>query len=315
MRKQPASLLKIWQRMKNEEYHEPVLVQEVLDSFAPLKNARIIDATLGTGGHSLALIEKGAQVLGIEADVSMLEVARGRLKEACPTPNQNGWGSFKLVYANFKDLDKVAFQAEFKQVEGILFDLGVSNIQLSDPSRGFSFSNPEAALDMRIDVNSQGVRASDLLNGLRQDQLLALFRSTLDSGSSRWLVKRVVNERALHPLETVSDFLKICRGIRTKSTLHPATLPFLALRMAVNSERENLTEALPKAFDLLKRGGKLIIITFHSGEEKVVLDFCHARARVHEGNIINQMPITASQEEVRKNPKARSAEMWILKKI
>src|SRR3989304_5432826 len=187
--------------MENENYHEPVLVQEVLTSFAPLKNARIIDATLGTGGHTLALVKEGA---------------KRRLEEACPTPNQDGWGSFRVVHANFKDIGRVASNESFMEVDAVLFDLGVSNIQLTSAYRGFSFSNHDAPLDMRIDPKTQGVTGADLLNGLREDQLTALFGLTLDHGSSRWLTKRTLVARGESPINFVGDFLEICEGLGGK---------------------------------------------------------------------------------------------------
>ena len=297
-----------------EKIHNPVLVREVLDFFAPLKNARIIDATVGTGGHTLALIKEGAEVLGIEADGQMLEVAARRLEDACPTPNQNGWGSFKLVKGNFRNIDIIATEIRYSDVDGVLFDLGVSNIQLTSPNRGFSFSNPQAELDMRIDPGSQGVRASDLLNGLRTDQLVSLFELTLKSGPAKWLAKGVIKSREQKPIKIVEDFLEVCKDLRTRSKLNKATLPFLALRMAVNSELANLKEALPEAFSLLKKGGRLSVITFHSGEKKIVLDFFQEKKREDKGKILTDGGISPTSKEVDENPRARSAELWVLVK-
>ena len=292
--------------MTNETYHEPVLVQEVLIHLAPLKKARIVDATLGTGGHTLEMIKKGAEVLGIDADEAMLEVARKRLEEAS--------GSFKLVHDNFRNIEGVAKNADFKDVDGVLFDLGVSNIHLTSDNRGFSFSNPEAELDMRLEPQTQGLKASDLLDGLREDHLIALFGKVLKFSEARYISKRVIREREKKRIQTVGDFLRVVWGLKTKKGLHPATLPFLALRIAVNSELENLNEALPKAFSLLKKGGKLLLITFHSGEEKVVLDFYHEAERRGEAKILTRRPVTPGEAEIRKNPRARSAELYVLAK-
>src|SRR4030067_831109 len=297
-----------------EKIHNPVLVREVLDFFAPLKNARIIDATVGTGGHTLALIKEGAEVLGIEADGQMLEVAARRLEDACPTPNQNGWGSFKLVKGNFRNIDIIATEIRYSDVDGVLFDLGVSNIQLTSPNRGFSFSNPQAELDMRFDPGAHGVRASDLLNGLRTDQLVSLFELTLKSGPAKWLAKGVIKSREQKPIKIVEDFLEVCKDLRNRSKLNKATLPFLALRMAVNSELANLKEALPEAFSLLKKGGRLSVITFHSGEKQIVMDFFHEKKRGEKGDILTDGGISPTSKEVDENPRARSAELWVLVK-
>ncbi|MFZ5932907.1 MAG: 16S rRNA (cytosine(1402)-N(4))-methyltransferase RsmH [Patescibacteria group bacterium] len=301
--------------MKKDDYHEPVLVGEVTKAFAPLKKARIIDATLGTGGHTLAMVRKGAEVLGIELDSKMLEVAERRLKKACPTPHHSSEGSFKLTHANFRNIDLVAQKEGFAQVDGVLFDLGVSNLQLLSASRGFSFTNPEAKLDMRIDPAEQGLTAADLLNALREDQLTQLFTRVLPRGEARFLARLVSKQREVRAFAKVGDFLRVVKRVRAKKDLHPATLPFLALRLAVNSELENLTEALPKAFSLLKKKGRLLVITFHSGEEKVVLDFFYQKEREKEGRILTRKPVKPSLEEVARNPRARSAELYILEKL
>ena len=292
--------------MKKGNYHEPVMVQEVIEVLAPLKEARIIDATVGTGGHTLELVKAGANVLGIDLDVGMLEEAKKRLE---------GAGSLNLTYGNFKDIDVIASGEDFKEVDGVLFDLGVSNLQLMGEKRGFSFGYPEAALDMRIDPNSQGVTASDLLNGLRADQLTALFSKVLTPSQSRFLASRAVVQRERKPFETVEDFLRIAKRLKSKKDLNPATLPFLALRMAVNSELENLNEALPKALACLKKGGKLLVVTFHSGEEKIVLDFYRKVEKEGSGKILTLVAIRPGEDEIKKNPRARSAELWVLQKI
>ena len=292
--------------MKKDDYHEPVMVQEVIEVLAPLKEARIIDATVGTGGHTLELVKAGANVLGIDLDVGMLEEAKKRLE---------GAGSLNLTYGNFKDIDVISSGEDFKEVDGVLFDLGVSNLQLMGEKRGFSFGYPEAALDMRIDPNSQGVTASDLLNGLRADQLTALFSKVLTPSQSRFLASRAVVQRERKPFETVEDFLRIAKRLKSKKDLNPATLPFLALRMAVNSELENLNEALPKALACLKKGGKLLVVTFHSGEEKIVLDFYRKVEKEGSGKILTLVAIRPGEDEIKKNPRARSAELWVLQKI
>ena len=301
--------------MKKDNYHEPVMVQEVIGVLAPLQQARIIDATLGTAGHALELVKAGANVLGIDLDREMLEEAEKRLVVACPTPNQNGLGSLKLTYGNFRDIDVIASREDFKEVDGVLFDLGVSNLQLMGEKRGFSFGSPEATLDMRIDPNSQAVMARDLLNGLRADQLMALFSKVLTPSQSRFLASRVVEQRERKSFEKVEDFLRIAKRLKSKKDLNPATLPFLALRMAVNSELENLNEALPKALTCLKKGGKILVIIFHSGEEKIVLDFFHQSQKEGTGKILTFVPIRPGEDEIKKNPRARSAELWALQKI
>lgn len=301
--------------MTNNNYHEPVLVQKIIE-FAPLNaQARVIDATLGTGGHTLELIKRGAEVLGIDADKGMLEVAEKRLRKACPTPNREGWGSFRLIQGNFKDVQTIAKSVGWEEVDAVLFDLGTSNLQLTSSLRGFSFANPEAPLDMRIDPESQAVKGSDLLNVLRKDQLMDLFKRVLGIRESRLLTQRVLAFRETRTFSTVGNFLGVCAGIKGKRNLHLATLPFLALRIAVNSELENLKEALPKAFSLLKKGGRLMVISFHSGEDALVKDFFEMVLKEGLGEVLTPKPLMAEGQEVAQNPKARSAKLRVLQKI
>jgi 16S rRNA (cytosine1402-N4)-methyltransferase len=284
--------------MKNDNYHESVMTREAIENLHVKSQAKYIDATLGTGGHTLGIAKQGGEVLGIEADPEMLAIAKKRLEK-------EKIGNCKLVAGNFVDMDKIAREFGYEKVSGILFDLGVSNLHLKDISRGFSFENPDAFLDMRLNREMQGVKATDLLNVLRRDQLVDLFMVTLDPGPSRWLSSRVVNFRQDKPISTVSDFLEICKGLKTgKKTLNEATLPFLALRIAVNSELDNLKNALPKAYDLLTEGGRLVVITFHSGEDEIVKEFFGKRGEY----------ITPSLTEIENNQRSRSAKMRVLQK-
>lgn len=294
--------------MKKSEYHQSVMVGEVVEILHIKTGSKVIDATLGSGGHSRALLEAGAEVLGIEMDPKMLEIAEKTLG-VVSTPVR-GW---RLIRGNFRKIDEIVQANGFDRVEGVLFDLGVANPQLTSSVRGFSFANPQASLDLRIDPETQGVKGSDLLNSLRKDQLEELFATVMRRSSARWLAQRAVVARVNQPFKTVADFLAICQGLRAKPKLNPATLPFLALRIAVNSELDNLSEALPKAFSLLAIGGKILVITFHSQEEKVVLDFFKGQERRGLAKVSG--PIRPTDEEIARNPGARSAELFVLERI
>jgi 16S rRNA (cytosine1402-N4)-methyltransferase len=292
--------------MKNN-YHESVLVKETVEALHIEKARKYIDATVGNGGHSLEILKEGGKVLGIDLDPKMIEITRIRLGKK--------WKSdLKLVNGNFSQIDKIAKDNGWIPVSGILFDLGVTNIHLTDMERGFSFENPEAALDMRIDPETQGVKASDLLNVLREDQLRSLFEVTLDPGAAKWITGRVIHSRAAKPISTVGDMLEITEGLKTgRFGLNEATLPFLALRIAVNSELSNLEETLPKALNILEKGGRLVVISFHSREDVIVKNFF--KEKKQEGNeIITFKPVLAGEEEININRKARSAKMRVLKK-
>lgn len=288
--------------MTNSKYHESVMTREVIEKLhisnrLHFKNqAKYIDTTVGTAGHTIEMVRMGADVLGIEADPEMLAIAKERIGSS---------KNCKLVNGNFNDIDIIAKENGFTQVSGILFDLGVSNLHLKDEFRGFSFENPEAELDMRLNKEAQGVKALDLLNLLRRDQLIELFTQTLDLSAARWLSSRVIGAREEKKIKTVGDLLEICKDLKTgKKRLHEATLPFLALRIAVNSELDNFKNALPKAYNLLEEGGRLIIINFHSKEEEIVNEVFEKKGET----------LIPSDEEIRRNQRARSAKMRVIEK-
>lgn len=271
---------------------------EVIKALHIKSSRKYIDATLGTGGHTEAISQKGGKVLGIEADPEMLRIAKERIGDKA-----------KLVLGNFVQIDKISKENNWKPVSGILFDLGVSNVHLKDLERGFSFENAEASLDMRLDPENQGVTGADLLNVLREDQLKEMFEVALDPGPAKWIAGRVIHSRAAKPIVTVGDLLEISEGLKTgRHGLNEATLPFLAVRIAVNGELANLREALPKAFTLLKPGGRLVVISFHSGEDRIVKNF---------GKTLPAQTsklVWPGEEEVKRNPRARSAKMRIIQK-
>ena len=281
--------------MKNDKYHEPIMVREVIEKLHIQKGRKYIDATIGAGGHTLEILKRGGIVLGIDADSEALKIAADRLREF--------EGMYKLVKGNFSSIDKLAKEAGFEKVNGILADFGVSSPQLTSPTRGFSFQNPKASLDMRLDKENQAVQAKDLLRFLREDQLRSLFSRVLGFPKAKILAKRIVGAREKKAIETVGDFLEIVGNLGKKRSLHPATLAFLALRIAVNSEIENIKAFLPKAYELLKRGGKLLVITFHSLENEAV------KAKFPLSEVLTPRP-----DEISKNPRGRSAKMRILEK-
>jgi len=289
------------------ELHESVMVFEAIEALHINKSGKYIDATLGNGGHAIEILKRGGQVLGIDLDPVMIAIADKRLKES-------GNSDYKLVNGNFTEIDRITKANGFNPVDGILFDLGVTNIHLKDLERGFSFGNEAAELDMRLNPVTQGVKASDLLNVLREDQLRKLFEVTLEPGAAKWISGRVLHSRNEKAIATVGDMLEISEGLKTgKGGLNEATLPFLALRIAVNSELINLEEVLPKAFNLLAKGGRLVVISFHSGEDVIVKNFFKEKSK--EGSMtISSKPILAGSEEIEINRRARSAKMRVLQK-
>lgn len=301
---------------RKEAIHKPVLSDEVVKAFnieklAPLKKrVRIIDATIGAGGHAINLIKKGAFVLGIDADEEMLAKAKKNLSSACSVLNYPVQDSFLLVHSNFKYIDSIAKENGFEDVDGILFDLGVSTLHLKFSNRGFSFENPSAPLDMRIDPATQSVKASDLLNALNKRNLRDLFTEVMERSNANWLTKNIILQRIRKPFSKVEDLLTITNSMKGKRGLHPATLAFLALRIATNSELDILKETLPKSLSILGRDGRLVVISFHSTEDKIVKTFYKSCGQ----KIITKKPILPSLEEIESNPSSRSAKMRVLQK-
>jgi 16S rRNA (cytosine1402-N4)-methyltransferase len=279
------------------DLHQPVMAREVIEKLHVKRLARYIDATVGTGGHAAEIMGRGGVVLGIDADFRMLEIARKNLGEDKVT----------LVGGNFRDIDRLAAENGFDKVDGILFDLGISSVHLDSDERGFSFRKLDAPLDMRLDPERQNVSAADLLNSLREDQLRELFSVTGVGG----LARKVVEQRKAGPIRTVGDFIALM-GEGRHGKLHPATKAFLALRIAVNSELISLKEALPKAYELLEPGGRMAVISFHSGEDSIVKrafgEFEEKGFGKSEG-LVRPLP-----GEIEKNPRARSAVMRIFRK-
>lgn len=288
------------------KYHESVMVEEVIEGLHIEKGQKYIDCTAGNGGHMEAILSAGGKVLGIELDTEMIGIAEKRLES---------FKDYKITQGNFTSIDKIAKKVGWMPVSGILFDLGVTNLHLKDLERGFSFGNEAAELDMRLDREGQGVKGKDLLNVLREDQLRTMFEVTLEPGAAKWISGRVIHSREEKPIETVGDMLEISEGLKTgKQGLNEATLPFLALRIAVNSELDNLRDVLPKAFNLLVSGGLIVVISFHSKEDEIVKNFFKEKSAINEAKMITFKPRVAGEGEVSVNRRARSAKMRVLQK-
>ena len=215
-----------------------------------------------------------------------------------------------LVRGNFAHLQEIAQECGFDQVAGILFDLGVSTHQLLTQERGFSFTS-DALLDMRMDPDL-GVAAADLVNGLRKEELYELFHK-LGEERFAWRIARViVRARSLRPIRTGKELAGVIAGAKPKrkrfGRIHPATRCFQALRIAVNDELNNLKAALPQAVNLLKPGGRLVVISFHSLEDRIVKNFLKGESAL---KILTKKPIKPSEEEVEINPRSRSAKMRV----
>lgn len=297
------------------EFHQPVLLKEVIEGLRVKKNGKYLDGTVGEGGHALAFLKIDGQILGLDCDPEALNHARESLSAACPALRSGGLkASWRLVKGNFKDLAKIAEENDFSQVDGVLLDLGVSSYQLNTPGRGFSFQG-SGPLDMRMDSELK-VTAADLINGLGKNELKKLFQKLGEEKLAGRLAEAVALARRLKPILTGQQLAEVVLKVKPKKgKINPATQVFQALRIAVNDELNNLKEALPQALDVLKPNGRLGIISFHSGEDRIVKNFLKEQETLGRIKIITKKPIVPSEEEIRQNPRSRSAKLRISEKL
>ncbi len=310
-------------RLLEPSGHVPVLLREVLHYLQPRAGGIYIDATIGGGGHAEAILEASApdgRLLGLDADPDALERSRRRLHR---------FGRrVVLVHANFDRLQPIAERHGFVPADGVLMDLGVSWDQLADPARGFSFLRP-GPLDMRMDPSLPHT-AADLVNTLDEEDLARLIRAYGEEPRARRIARAIVRARPIATTTELADLVARVVPRRPGQRLHPATRVFQALRIAVNDELGALERALPQALAVLRPGGRLAVITFHSLEDRIVKHFfrresqdcicpprqpvctCGHKAQVR---ILTRRPVVPTQEEVQANPRARSAKLRVVEKL
>ncbi len=273
------------------EGHEPVMAAEVVELLGG--RSPVVDMTVGAGGHAAALLEAGAAaVLGVDRDPDALEVARERLAR---------YGDrVRLLKARFSEVDEDAVGGE---AGGVLFDLGVSSMQLDRPERGFSFRQ-DGPLDMRMDP-TEGPSAADLVNGLPEKQLADLIFRLGDEPRSRRIAAAIVRQRPITTTDQLAGIVVSAVGKRPGGP-HPARRTFQALRLAVNRELEELTAALPHAAGLLGPGGRVVVLSYHSLEDGTVKRAFRDDDRL---TVLTKKPLVPDAEERERNPRARSAKL------
>jgi 16S rRNA (cytosine1402-N4)-methyltransferase len=286
--------------------HVPVLLSPVVEWLAPRPGYRMIDGTLGGGGHAAAVLgmsEPDGHLLGIDTDSAAL-AATGRRLAAYGT-------RATLVQGNFRELGVIARQHGFAAVDGILLDLGVSSHQIDSPERGFSFQS-DGPLDMRLN-QAEGPTAADLLNQLSESKLADVIYQYGEEHGARRVARFIVEERRRRPFRTTGELSEVvARALgRKHGRIHPATRTFQAIRIAVNAELESLELVLPQAVELLATGGRLAVISFHSLEDRIVKLFFRAEAARERLAILTKKPIEADQAEARENPRSRSAKLRV----
>ena len=297
--------------------HIPVLLGPLLAAVKVEPGQRWIDGTFGRGGHTRALLERGARVLGLDQD-SDAAVAARITKAKWPE-------NFEWKQRNFKELKICSNEHGWLKVHGVLLDLGLSSPQLENGIRGFSFRH-DGPLDMRMDQRS-GATAAELVNSLPEAELSRIFYEHGDEREARRVARVLVARRQRAPFHTTGDLAGVVAATlphRRASGIHPATKVFQALRIAVNREAEALLAALPQAVEIMETGGVLAVISFHSGEDRVVKEFLRARSApwLDTPTRPNTLPnptrhlrdvkrFLPTEEEIAENPRARSARLRI----
>lgn len=284
-------------------YHEPVLLQTVLGLLDPKPGELFIDATIGGGGHTEAILKKGARVLGIDRDPDAIKFLEAKNLD-----------NLTLALGNFANIEKIAKEKGFGKVSGIIFDLGVSSHQLDDATRGFSFKH-DGPLDMRMDPSTT-VRSKDIINNFPERRLDEIFKTFGQEKFSRAIANAIGITRKVEEIETTGKLASIVREVYAKrhvrGKIDPATRTFQALRIVVNSELLNLEESLPQTEDLVNSGGRLAVISFHSLEDKIVKRFFKQSGAFR---VLTPKPIGPQEKEVLKNPRSRSAKLRAAEKI
>ncbi|MDA8330684.1 MAG: 16S rRNA (cytosine(1402)-N(4))-methyltransferase RsmH [Candidatus Dormibacteraeota bacterium] len=300
-------------------HHQPVLLAELLQTLGPRPGQQVIDATLGGGGTSAAFLDNvlpGGRVLALDRDPVAVERARQRFAFA--------GDAFRARHARFSDLGRIAAE-EGLLADIVVMDLGISSIQLDDPERGFSFQ-VEGPLDMRMDPLSGGRTAADIVNQVDRDELAQLISDFGQERHARAIARALGERRQLKPITTTTELAAICAGAIPRRfwppRIHPATRTFMALRIAVNNELEELSTGLSAAIQILRPGGRLGVISFHSLEDTTAKRLLHNLAMncvcpppqpictcAHRASLSlpSRRAIRPSPEEVAKNPRARSA--------
>ena len=306
----------------NDSPHQPVLYKEIIHALQPRRGGRYVDGTLGAGGHARGILEASVpdgQLLGLDVDPQALALAR---KTLAPYEQR-----IHLVQASYTSLSTQLAKLGWAEVDGIVLDLGASSMQFDTPERGFSFAH-DAPLDMRFGPSMLRT-AADLVNELSERELADMIYQYGEERDSRKIARAIVRSRPLH---TTRELVAVIEAIspRRGDRIHPATRTFQALRIAVNEELASIEKVLPQATASLKSGGRLAVISFHSLEDRIVKDFFREQSKdlvnppyeqIYQEERkatlkeVNRKPITPSEEEIKNNPRARSAKLRIVEKM
>ncbi len=293
--------------------HITVLLHEAIDNLNLKEGNIFVDGTLGSGGHSALVAERfhnDIEIVGLDRDQDALIRSEERLRTLTT--------STYLRCESFRNIDKALDSLGISKVNGILFDLGLSSDQFEESGRGFSFQKDEP-LQMTMSKEKSNFTAKEILNSFDENALELILRGFGEEKFSRKIARKIVEMREAAPFETTFDLVNAVRAATPQAyqrgRLHPATRTFQALRIAVNEELDALEEGLAKGFERLESGGRLAVISFHSLEDRIVKNFIRDKAKEEKGKIITKKPIVPSEEEIKNNPRARSAKLRVIEKI
>ena len=308
-------------RQGGDDYHLPILLEEVTHYLAPKRDNLYLDATLGGGGHSEQLLRVGANVIGLDQDPAALSFARARLGDYRD--------SFGAIQGNFREFGEILETIGISGLDGVLLDLGISSRQVDDADRGFSFSKP-GPLDMRMNPDVE-VTAAELVNNCEEEELARVFYEYGEERASRRIARAIVERRQDKSFQCTTDLAQLVESmVPRRGRTHPATRVFQALRIAVNNELRALEEALSEVPKWLRPGGRLVVISFHSLEDRIVKSYLKrcSQAQVdrpewpapkrnpeHYFKLVIQKGLAPSPEEIKSNPRARSARLRVAERL
>ncbi|MFW6118616.1 MAG: 16S rRNA (cytosine(1402)-N(4))-methyltransferase RsmH [Chloroflexota bacterium] len=303
--------------------HVPVLLDEVIAGLQARRGGYFVDCTVGLGGHAAAILQKispSGRLLGIDTDPEAIRISQDKLSD---------YGeAVTLVNDNFVNLEAICKRYHFHPVDGILFDLGVSSLQLDTAERGFSF-HLDAPLNMRFD-SEQGLTAWDIVNSFSEQELAKLIGKYGEERHSRRIARHIVKNRPIATTLELAHLVEQAYGAPRRGKIHPATRTFMALRIAVNNELQNLELALNQTIDILRPGGRLTVISYHSLEDRIVKQFMRDSASsclcppgtviCHCGHmptlkLISRKVIKPTSLEIESNPRSRSAKLRIAERL
>jgi len=298
---------------KQSEYtHKSVMIDEVCKYLDVDNRRNIVDMTLGLGGHSECILEKMAKtgkVIGFDADPSHIKLAKKRLKRF----------KDRVIYinSNFSNVTEELKKTRMRSFDGFLFDLGIASPHVDNPERGFSFLR-EGELDMRFDFKSQKTTAADVVNRYSEKELARIFKEFGEEGYAKKIAQVICKSRKRNPFKTtvqLADFIE--KTVKRGGRIHPATRVFQALRIEVNKELDVLVEALTQAVSIVKSGGRIVVISYHSLEDRIVKNVFRDFSRGDEPvlKLIIKKPLVPTNAEISSNPRSRSAKMRVVEKL